>query len=259
MDKEALSRTAESADCKYDFDIVNAMEMGLARECSADFVRPLCQSSKLWKFHVKRSDDRQQYRLYNHDGEFLMYAFLSKDGRHIDFHLYDPLQKHNSLYDPNRPAFTMSSNHSKTEWRLMKEHDENCNPAPRQARCGCQKQELCCIHQSRQNVGDGTSNCMEVVIPLDDYASVYGGEQMVQRLVTKMPVWNDEVESLVLDFKGRQVQASAKNFQLVLEDNPKYLACQYCKIGANTFSLDFRHPMSVIQAFSSSLATLFWT
>lgn len=254
-EKRALGRDVESADGKRETDIVDAMEMGFAREFAADFVRPLRQSSRLWKFHVKRSIDRQHYRLFRDDGEFLVYANLSKEGRHINFFLYDPLQKHSSLFDPNRPAFTMSFNQSKTEWRLVQEHDDSCKFSYRQSGCRCRgKQELCCIRHARQIVGDGTCNCMEMVIPMDEV-----DPQMIRRLVTRLPVWNDEVESLVLDFGDREVQSSPKNFQLVLEEYPKLLVCQYCKIGANTFSLDFRYPLGVIQAFGASLATLYWT
>merc|ERR1719210_1318546 len=106
MDKRALGGDTESTDCKCSFDIVDAMEMGLIR-IAADFVRPLRQANRLWKFQVKRSLDRQHYRLFCKNGEFLVHAKLSKDGCHIDFFLYDPFQNCNSLYDPNRPAFSM--------------------------------------------------------------------------------------------------------------------------------------------------------
>ena len=110
---------------------------------------------------------------------------------------------------------------------------------------------------------------------------------------------------MVLDFKGRHILSSAKNFQLALPSNPETrrmtvlsevakagtcslsvpgsvfhklhvlrlsLRLRYGKIGPQTFSLDFkcafasqfnwlivRYPLSVIQAFGTSLTTLFWT
>eukprot|EP00425_Heterocapsa_triquetra_P037893 CAMPEP_0195089840 /NCGR_PEP_ID=MMETSP0448-20130528/29021_1 /TAXON_ID=66468 /ORGANISM="Heterocapsa triquestra, Strain CCMP 448" /LENGTH=113 /DNA_ID=CAMNT_0040123615 /DNA_START=116 /DNA_END=454 /DNA_ORIENTATION=- len=70
-----------------------------------------------------------------------------------------------------------------------------------------------------------------------------------QHLITRQPVWNDEVESLVLDFKGRNVTASAKNFQLALEQKPAHVICQYGKLTNTDFGLDFKFPLNVIQAF----------
>jgi len=125
------------------------------------------------------------------------------------------------------------------------------------------------------NIGDGIFNQMEVCVPglhSDESRVIWcpklgrgdlGSEPMdgsfeSQRLVTKHPAWNDEVESLVLDFKGRSVQSSAKNFQLSLGQRPEHVICQYGKIGTNEFSLDFRYPFSCIQAFGASLTTMFW-
>eukprot|EP00438_Fugacium_kawagutii_P014946 Skav221307 [mRNA] locus=scaffold463:36608:41762:+ [translate_table: standard] len=48
-----------------------------------------------------------------------------------------------------------------------------------------------------------------------------------QKLTTKQPTWNEEVESLVLDFKGRHILSSAKNFQLALSQKPDHVLCQY--------------------------------
>jgi hypothetical protein len=80
-----------------------------------------------------------------------------------------------------------------------------------------------------------------------------------QQLVTKAPVWNDSVGSLVLDFKGRTIIPSAKNFQLSCGSSQEQVVCQCGKIGKDEFSIDFKYPLSVIQAFGISLTTIFWT
>jgi len=77
-------------------------------------------------------------------------------------------------------------------------------------------------------------------------------------LVSRLPKWSEKVESLVLDFKGRRVQPSAKNFQLALEGQTERAVCQYGKVGPNSFGLDYRHPLTVAQAFGLSLTTLLW-
>jgi len=257
-EKKALGQDESSgSDVERGFEIADAMEMGLAREFTTDFMRPLKQSSRLWKFHVQRSEDRQQYRLYCDDGEFLMFARASQDWRRVDFFLYDPRGDRDcQLYDPDRPAFSMTSNAQKTEWRLVKERCDNCHCALKRSACGCQaKQEVFRVRHSRQDVGDGTNHCMEVqMLPADGRRG-----QDEDTLVTKLPVWNDEAESLVLDFKGRRVLSSAKNFQLTQEEDMKHVVLQHCKIAPNTFSLDFRFPLTVIQAFGISLTTICWS
>lgn len=206
-----------------------------------------------------------------------MYAKTFPEARKVLFFLYSPDDNDPaSLFDLARPAFTMSWNENRTEWRLVQQKCEHCQFSPRQSVCACVgKQQVAFIRHSRENIGDGVFNHMEVNIP-----GLYADESRViwcpklgrgdlgleplddgyesQRLETKPPVWNEQVESLVLDFKGRNVSSSAKNFQLALGRRPEHVICQYAKIGKDKFSLDFRYPMSVIQAFGVSLTTMFW-
>jgi len=158
---------------------------------------------------------------------------------------------------------------------LVQEKCENCQFSPKHLSCACKgKQQVAFIRHSRSPIGDGIFNRMEVHVPglysdesrviwcprlgRENLANPRDDSYEAQRLVTKKPVWNDEVESLVLDFKGRSIQSSAKNFQLSLSQRPEHVICQYGKIGSNSFSLDFRYPLSVIQAFGTSLTTMFW-
>jgi len=264
------------SDCERGFEIADTLEQGLACEIVTDFMHPLRRSSKLWRFQVARSDDRLQYRLFTDEGDFLMYAQAFPEARKVQFFLYNPDDKEtSSLFDPNRPAFTMNWNERRTEWRLVQEKCEHCQFSPRPCAC-CGKQQVAFIKHSRMNIGDGVFNGMEVRIP-----GLYSDESRViwcpklgrsdlgsepfdgsscesQKLVTKAPVWNNEIDSLVLDFKARSVLSSAKNFQLSLDQRPEHVICQYGKIDKQTFSLDFRYPFSCVQAFATSLTTMFW-
>lgn len=252
-EKQALHKANKANAIERSLDMAEMMEQGLSRELVSDFTQPLQHSNRLWKFQVERSEDKHEFRLYCSRGEFLMFARVARDARHVSFFLYDPLSHESTLYDPDRPAFTMSYSSSKTEWRLFQERCDSCHYSPQHLACGCcqGRLEILDIHHSRQAVGDGVNHCMDIYAP----ASMHCEEQ---RFVSKLPVWNDEVASLVLDFKGRRVLASAKNFQLAQEEHPGHVVCQYGKIGPDTFGLDFRYPMTVIQAFSISLTTLFW-
>jgi hypothetical protein len=261
--KASSGSEADDKDCWRAFDIADDMEKGFARELVFDFTQPLPESGHLWKFQVQRSADKLQYRLYCDSGEFLLFAKLSRDGRRADIFLYDPLEEsQNCLYDPERPAFTLAGS-AQEEWTLRQDRCDLCRHTPRRAPCACQgRSEVMRAWHTKENVGEGISHCLDTSFQLD---VARGQDEQVralrteeQRLVTKLPVWNEKVESLVLDFTGRRVLASAKNFQLALEDAPEHVVCQYAKIGADAFGLDFRYPLTVVQAFALSLTTLHW-
>jgi len=78
------------------------------------------------------------------------------------------------------------------------------------------------------------------------------------QLRTKMPVWDDTVDSLVLNFNDRTVQSSPMNFMLCTADQSQRVVMQHAKLSANTYCLDFRHPLSTAQAFAIALSSLKW-
>mmetsp|Transcript_15361 Transcript_15361/g.31881 ORF Transcript_15361/g.31881 Transcript_15361/m.31881 type:complete len:288 (+) Transcript_15361:101-964(+) len=259
-DAETVKKDSERA-----FDIADSMEKGFARELVADFVQALPDADRLWKFRVERSDDRQHYRLFCDDGDFLLYARLRNAARLVEIFLYDPNEKENkSLCDSDRPAFTLSCTHSADEWLLAQERCDNCRSSAKSHLCGCYgKQELFRVRHSKMNIGDGINHCMDVELPPEGSLMAWGQDAKQKHkqriLTTRAPAWNDEVSSLVLDFKGRQILASAKNFQLSEDSSPDNVLCQYGKLGTNSFGLDFKYPLNVVQAFGISLTTLLWS
>jgi hypothetical protein len=265
-----------AGDLERAFEIADCMECGSAREDVTEFMHPLRRSSRLFRFYIERSQDCSEYRLYTDGGEFLMFARASLEARIVHFFTYDPNEK-SLLYDPAKPAFTMSFNEAKTEWRLMQERCEHCHLRPEHLTCQCQgKQQVAFIRHTRKQIGDGIFNCMEAQIPgfhpdgrrkifcpmlarkdlaaaaLDEY------NPDVQTIETMEPVWNEDIRSLVLDFKGREIVSSAKNFQVACRHKPDRLICQYAKIAPMTFGLDFRYPLSVAQAFGIAMTTICW-
>merc|ERR1712060_178485 len=107
-------------------------------------------------------------------------------------------------------------------------------------------------------MGDGGCVVWCPMLGRHDLATAPTDNLEIQQLTTMKPVWNEEIQSLVLDFKGRPAQSSAKNFQIALRQKPTHVICQYCKLGPTKFGLDFKYPLSVIQAFGISMTTLFW-
>jgi len=272
--KSPMSSDSDSSDSERGFDMADDLENGFAREVVTEFMHPLCRSNRLHRFHVARSEDKLQYWLCADDGEFLLHAKVCVEARQVEFSSYNPSD---SECPPcgAKPAFTMSWNQDRTEWRVVQEKCDHCRYAPKHRCCdGKGKQQVAFIRHGQTPIGDGIFNVMEILIPAvfengsrvlccpvlgkgDLEALEKSNPEEVRHLITTRPVWNDEVESLVLDFKGRAALSSAKNFQLVANQNAKPV-CQYAKIGSSTFSLDFKYPMSTIQAFSIALTTLFW-
>lgn len=94
---------------------------------------------------------------------------------------------------------------------------------------------------------------------------------------SKLPVWCPEVNSLMLKFHGGRIrEASAKNFMLMVEDEPvpsarsgdggsgvdptgsNRVVMQFGKFSKSKFALDFRFPLAPIQAFAIGLSSCAW-
>lgn len=58
---------------------------------------------------------------------------------------------------------------------------------------------------------------------------------------------------LTLNFNGRAILASSKNFQLI-QDGCDDIVLQFGRVARNTFALDFAHPFSPFQAFAVGLS-----
>ncbi|KAK3259664.1 hypothetical protein CYMTET_31354 [Cymbomonas tetramitiformis] len=77
------------------------------------------------------------------------------------------------------------------------------------------------------------------------------------KLRNRRPRWHDQMQCWCLNFYGRVTLASVKNFQLVEEnddENQKPLL-QFGKVGSDVFTMDFRRPLSAVQAFAICLST----
>lgn len=258
-------------------DMADSLEKGLVHESSEDFLRMLPElPGRLHRLRVVRSDDHLKYRLFREGREgssaldFLMYAEVRSDVREVHFFLYDPADAaSHKLFDPDRPAFIMTFDQCGDEWVLQHMQDRTWS-SPRQM---CQppvpqreRVEVAVMQHSHVEVGDGVNHCLDVDIwarsapfrcgPPSGPSAAEEGK--IERLVTRQAVWNEELQMLTLDFRGRKVLPSAKNFQLALEDQPQRLVCQYGKIEKNAFALDCRAPLSTAQAFALSISTLRW-
>ena len=108
---------------------------------------------------------------------------------------------------------------------------------------------------------------MDTIMMKEDhkYSGVEVHEQaQLISLRTKKPVWSSKHEAWCLDFGGRVKRASKKNFILVAEPGREDLEEEFGvnealllfgKVNDERFSLDYRYPLSPVQALGVALTT----
>jgi tubby-related protein 1 len=74
-------------------------------------------------------------------------------------------------------------------------------------------------------------------------------------LHNKVPQWNEETQSYVLNFNGNVTQASVKNFQIVHDQDLEHICLQFGRTGENEFSMTVRYPFNIVQAFGVILTS----
>jgi hypothetical protein len=76
-------------------------------------------------------------------------------------------------------------------------------------------------------------------------------------LQNRPPWWNIELGAFVLNFGGRVSVASVKNFQLCDRSNQDHIMLQFGRIqGRHSFTMDFQHPLTAVQAFAIAISSL---
>lgn len=76
-------------------------------------------------------------------------------------------------------------------------------------------------------------------------------------LVNKPPVWIESLDAYCLDFGGRVAVASVKNFILASPANMEETTMLFGRTAdRNVFAMDYRHPLSPLQAFSIALSSM---
>ncbi|CAA0808547.1 Tubby-like F-box protein 7 [Striga hermonthica] len=75
-------------------------------------------------------------------------------------------------------------------------------------------------------------------------------------LKNKAPRWHENLECWCLNFHGRVTVASVKNFQMGGSvDDEETVILQFGKVGDDTFTMDYRRPLSAFQAFAICLTS----
>mmetsp|Transcript_83762 Transcript_83762/g.237570 ORF Transcript_83762/g.237570 Transcript_83762/m.237570 type:complete len:308 (-) Transcript_83762:138-1061(-) len=255
------------------FDLADAMEQGLAQEMTTAFVTPPGEDAETQTLLVVPSEDRLEYALMSQEGEAVLLARVNKEGKKGDnckVDIYVPAGG-----DPPvavGPAFTLSPQSAthNCEWRLTSDRCECCEYLPSaQACCSkiCQR-ELLHVRHIREEIGRGLIMTMEVDMPAlradgtpDIWCARRGGSSTQDKicLESRRPRWSSRLKSLTLDFYGRCSMASAKNFQLQAKGSrSKEAELLFGKVADDTYVLDYKHPLGMVQAFAIALTTRSW-
>jgi hypothetical protein len=108
--------------------------------------------------------------------------------------------------------------------------------------------------QQDQNGGVGEANQDN---NLETAANAAPDDFGLYALQNRPPWWNIELGSFVLNFGGRVSVASVKNFQLCDRNDQDRIMLQFGRIqGRHSFTMDFQHPLTAVQAFSIAISSL---
>merc|ERR1712129_10234 len=105
---------------------------------------------------------------------------------------------------------------------------------------------LCAIGYEANLLGDSPR---KITVDFERGAEKHHMENM-------QPRWDKKLNSYALPFFGRVKKASAKNFQLVVDDDPNTIFLMFGKISKDVFCLDFRGPLTSLDAFAIATAAL---
>jgi len=105
--------------------------------------------------------------------------------------------------------------------------------------------------------GNGSNRCNGQVVGGQSLIDKYKNRDICDMILlnSKEASWDRKLNSYVLNFRGRANQASVKNFQLCHSHNPDIVIMQLGKVEQDVFIMDFRYPLSALQAFGIALSS----
>ena len=120
----------------------------------------------------------------------------------------------------------------------------------------CSNKMLTCFKQLQQRLENPNQPLDENIVNADD-DYVPPDDFGLLALQNRPPWWNIELGAFVLNFGGRVSVASVKNFQLCDRGRQDHIMLQFGRIqGRHSFTMDFQHPLTAVQAFAIAISSL---
>jgi len=247
------------------FEYADLMEQGLSGGIAHSFMSVPTKDEEV-RLCVKRSPDRKEFLLTTEDGANLLLA--RRNDNNAGYRIYVAGEG-----DPPSalgPAFSLMPNATADRWTLDATVCDQCEGRGKRL---CGSRGLAKINHFIVAAGrddQGKILCMDVEIPAvskhgdaDVWCPMCKGSQVNSQqksleLVTRRPKWNARRKSLSLDFFGRCNLASARNFQLAVSGKPDKVTLLFGKVGTDQFVMDFKRPLSTVQAFAAAVSTSVW-
>lgn len=275
---------------QFDFDL----EKGCCWNSQAGATKlrqPPPPSSFLQRYTIVSSSvNSDEFHLMNEGLELLMIARRKPDKQSIDFWLPEDGEQQ----APPVPAFCMRYQKEGDEWVLVQSRCEGCAHRPFHLTCDFlgRGQQVARIQHTRRRVEKCNVHFVDLYVPplLNEQSTLWcpactnkdlgsktplsvGGSSSpttkspsfhllppegaaALHLQSKLPTWSSELESLIQNFEDRVgLHPSPRNFMVQAEGK---VVMQHAQIAENTWCLDFKHPLSVIQAFAGAMSSLDW-
>lgn len=243
---------------------------------------------------VSSSVTTDEFQLMSESLELLMIARRRPEKCTIDFWL--PLNECEQQAPPV-PAFCMRYQKEGDEWLLVSSRCEGCAHRPFHLTCDFlgRRQQVARVQHSRRKVQKCSVHHVDLYVPplLNDQSTLWcpactgkdlgsktppsvGGSCSPMgspikspsfhllppegadalQLTSKLPAWSQDLGGLILNFEDRSgLLSSPRNF--ILQHEGK-VVMQHAQIAENTWCLDFKSPLSVIQAFASAMSSIDW-
>jgi hypothetical protein len=256
---------------RFGFEFADVLEQGQGPGLTSDYTAPPPPDDDFEEHLlvvVERGENSDIFSLTTERGDKLLVAHGSISCARFELFIAGDTQSTNFL----GPAFTLQANQLRTEWLLESVRCEQCEARGRR---NCGTRELAKMSHYCEAVGEGQAFCMDVDLPKIDEAGLptvwcsvcssandapaeTNKTSVKHTLTTRRPRWNARHKSLTLDFRGRCTEASAKNFQLEVPRSHGRTKLLFGKVGEKKFVLDYKYPLSAVQAFAAALTTAQW-
>jgi len=285
--KSEMTRTDQT--WRPPFEMADVMEEGMAEDITAGLLKPPHSSEHVQKLVVEYCEETSEHLLLTADGEPLLIARTNRDEGYAEIFIAtggDPPTMVGPAFKLTASSTVGRDGRDRYTFSLGTERCECCAYTPEVllpvGGCKTCYRELAYIQHYDVNVGKGSIMCVEVDVPKlradgspecwcasSSTSPVRAGRSSENandalRLVSVKPKWNAKVSGLTLYFYGRATKASVRNFQLA-EAEAKAVAGAgkhsflFGKTGDGTFVLDYKQPLSIVQAFAIALSSTDWS
>eukprot|EP00040_Diaphanoeca_grandis_P026388 m.147680 g.147680 ORF g.147680 m.147680 type:complete len:508 (-) comp30553_c0_seq2:74-1597(-) len=186
------------------------------------------------------------------NGEVMFFAKRCVDRKRVSSYLIDPTFEELILNETRHMA-KLKGNFNSDNFKLF---DDGCKPSQTEGdtRLRCELANIKFL--SHKLLYSGPRQILATIPQLEP--STYPPTTAVQTLINKTPDWDAVNKTYSLKFFGRSRMPSVKNFVLI-RDGSRYVGSpstlRHGKMTENTFTVDFRFPLTPLQAFGIALSS----